>query len=241
MVAGSNCPTNFNYPTLNANGGPKHAIQDVDGNGVPNYRAAYRRSGWGQTWTTPPRPARPTDSPTFGADGDNANDLDDETGVAFTAPWYTGANGGKATVSISADGAGACSVANPCSVAMWIDWNGDGTFTNSDFPTGERYTFPFTNGTGAKNVTFDTPVSDWGGCGNLYARVRLYDDVPATGYAPGGLALNGEVEDYNVGLSPTGVTLADFSAACVGATPLISWETVSELQNQGFNLYRGLD
>ena len=90
-------------------------------------------------------------------------------------------------------------------------------------------------------MTFDTPVSAWGGCGNLYARVRLYDDVPDTGYAPGGLALNGEVEDYNVGISPAGVTLADFSAACVGETPVISWETVSELNNQGFNLYRGLD
>ena len=42
-------------------------------------------------------------------------------------------------------------------------------------------------------------------------------------------------------LIPTGVTLGDFSAACVGETPLISWETVSELNNQGFNLYRGVD
>ena len=55
------------------------------------------------------------------------------------------------------------------------------------------------------------------------------------------MALNGEVEDYNVGLTPTGVTLGDFSAACVDTTPVISWETVSELNNQGFNLYRGVD
>ncbi|MEZ4770750.1 MAG: hypothetical protein R2844_20315 [Caldilineales bacterium] len=40
---------------------------------------------------------------------------------------------------------------------------------------------------------------------------------------------------------PAGVTLADFSAACTGTAPVITWETVSELTNQGFNLYRGLD
>ena len=241
VVAGSNCPTDFNYPTLDANGGPKHAIQDVDNNGIPNLQGAVPAIWLGTNVDHSPAPGETDGQPSFGADGDNVNDLNDETGVAFTAPWYTGANGGKATMLISADGAGACSVANPCHVAMWIDWNGDGTFTNTDFPAGERYTFDFTNGAGTKNVTFDTPVSDWGGCGNLYARVRLYDDVPATGYAPGGLALNGEVEDYNVGLSPTGVTLADFSAACVDGTPLLTWETVSELQNQGFNLYRGVD
>ncbi|MCB0254569.1 MAG: hypothetical protein KDI55_12675, partial [Anaerolineae bacterium] len=37
------------------------------------------------------------------------------------------------------------------------------------------------------------------------------------------------------------VTLADFSATCSGSTPVITWETVSELTNQGFNLYRGVD
>ena len=77
-------------------------------------------------------------------------------------------------------------MANPCSVAMWIDWNGDGTFTNSNYPAGERYIFTYTNGTGLKNVTFDTPMSNWGGCGNLYARVRLYDDVPTAGYSLAG-------------------------------------------------------
>ncbi|MCB0199125.1 MAG: hypothetical protein H6649_00365 [Caldilineae bacterium] len=40
---------------------------------------------------------------------------------------------------------------------------------------------------------------------------------------------------------PAAVTLADFSATCSGSTPVITWETVSELTNQGFNLYRGVD
>lgn len=37
---------------------------------------------------------------------------------------------------------------------------------------------------------------------------------------------------------PLALVLADFSAACEGTTPVVSWETVSEITNQGFNLYR---
>ena len=38
--------------------------------------------------------------------------------------------------------------------------------------------------------------------------------------------------------TPLAVTLADFHAAQAGDAILVSWETVSELTNQGFNLYR---
>ncbi len=39
--------------------------------------------------------------------------------------------------------------------------------------------------------------------------------------------------------SPLAITLADFSAAQVNDHILVTWETVSELNNRGFNLYRG--
>ena len=38
---------------------------------------------------------------------------------------------------------------------------------------------------------------------------------------------------------PTNVTLADFSAVQQGDCVLLTWETNSELNNRGFNLYRG--
>ncbi len=41
--------------------------------------------------------------------------------------------------------------------------------------------------------------------------------------------------------SPQAVTMADFSAAQTGDAVLLTWETVSELENRGFNLYRGVD
>lgn len=40
---------------------------------------------------------------------------------------------------------------------------------------------------------------------------------------------------------PLAMMLSDFSAACVGSTPVVSWETASELNNRGFNLWRGLN
>ena len=39
--------------------------------------------------------------------------------------------------------------------------------------------------------------------------------------------------------APTAVTLADFSAVQQGDMVLLTWETNSELNNRGFNLYRG--
>ncbi len=40
-------------------------------------------------------------------------------------------------------------------------------------------------------------------------------------------------------LNPTAITLAEFSAQQVGDHVRVSWETVSEIDNRGFNLYRG--
>ena len=75
-----------------------------------------------------------------------------------------------------------------------------------------------------------------------YARFRLYDAPqtvqPAT---PTGLALNGEVEDYRWDFRPLAVTLAAFDAQPYGHGMLVTWETVSEASNAGFNLYRSID
>ncbi|MFZ2362387.1 MAG: hypothetical protein WA040_23810 [Anaerolineae bacterium] len=39
--------------------------------------------------------------------------------------------------------------------------------------------------------------------------------------------------------NPTAITLADFHAVQQGDAVLVTWETASELNNRGFNLYRG--
>jgi hypothetical protein len=65
------------------------------------------------------------------------------------------------------------------------------------------------------------------------------DENPAAGDFVG-LARNGEVEDYYLVAGPTGVQMASFSAIQVHDMILVTWETVSELETQGFNLYRGI-
>ncbi len=56
----------------------------------------------------------------------------------------------------------------------------------------------------------------------------------------GGVALVGGF--WNPASSaPLAVTLAGFSAVQQGDSVLLTWETASELNNRGFNLYRGVD
>jgi hypothetical protein len=54
---------------------------------------------------------------------------------------------------------------------------------------------------------------------------------------PGGFDLG---LDFGFGGTPLAITLASFQAEAQAASVLVSWETVSELDNAGFNLYRSL-
>jgi hypothetical protein len=47
------------------------------------------------------------------------------------------------------------------------------------------------------------------------------------------------IDNFSIG-NPQAITLADFSAAQQEDAILVTWQTVSELGNLGFNLYRGL-
>ncbi|MCB0256169.1 MAG: carboxypeptidase regulatory-like domain-containing protein [Anaerolineae bacterium] len=109
---------------------------------------------------------------------------------------------------------------------------------------------PLLTNTGAAAVTgplspggytfyFDLPtgICPTGGSTDIATRVRL---SAAGGLAATGLAQDGEVEDYIFSCSdaPLAVVLADFGAAAQTDHILVTWETVSELDNAGFNLYR---
>lgn len=57
----------------------------------------------------------------------------------------------------------------------------------------------------------------------------------------GSLPTNGFCMTIAYNPAPTAVTLAAFEASQTGDFVLVAWETVSELNNRGFNLYRGVD
>jgi hypothetical protein len=75
---------------------------------------------------------------------------------------------------------------------------------------------------------------------------QLNCSVQATSFTPtridGAASPEDTTDDYVLmESSPQAVTMADFSAAQTGDAVLLTWETVSELENRGFNLYRGVD
>lgn len=131
-------------------------------------------------------------------------------------------------------------------VTGWFDWNQDGDFTdsgeqafaNEQVTAGQTKTVSFTAGTSVYDKT-------------IKARFRVYPTAqtalalaaaaaPQAAPEPTGGATGGEVEDYSWYFSPLAVTLASLAAEPTADGVLVTWETVSETDNLGFNLYRSV-
>jgi hypothetical protein len=182
--------------------------------------------------------------PCYCCGGDDNNQLvNDEDGVTPVdlALWSVGADGGAVDVRVTAIGSTAIDTGY---VNAWIDWNQDGYLTADEQILVDA---PVPVGT-TQTLTFDIPYVGQPLMDYYYARFRLYDAAQGTrqmadgsllsAATPTGLALNGEVEDYRWQFEPLAVTLAGFDAQPHGQGIRVTWETVSEIENAGFNLYR---
>lgn len=78
-----------------------------------------------------------------------------------------------------------------------------------------------------------------GDCGDVTLVAAAAPLTPDGGANSTGRADGGEVEDYTFGAGPLAVTLASFSAAQQSDAVQLAWETTTELNNFGFNVYRG--
>jgi len=116
-----------------------------------------------------------------------------------------------------------------CQLGFWIDWNDDGDFSDA----GESYVEPVVFG--PQTLAFDIPVG--AKSNGVYARFRLYAGNYVGDIKSYGLAVNGEVEDYYFAV-PTAVELLSFTATAERKAIVLTWETASEINNLGFNLYR---
>ncbi len=116
--------------------------------------------------------------PTFDATGEG----NEEDGVTFK-PGQVYRGGNTLTFEVTIAGANGYLVA-------FFDWNGDGDFADA----GEIVNFA-NQAAGTRDYTVNVPAGADSGS-MLNARFRLYDSTQVTSYGADGLAVNGEVEDY---------------------------------------------
>ena len=213
-----------------ASNGARHTVQDFDNNGSPNTQGGIAAVWLGSSVDFSPS-GESDGIPTANAQGDDNANTDDENGVTLLG--VNQPDGGttfslwaRVTVNTSE---GAC--AN-CKLGAWIDWNNDGDFADAD-----EY-FLKSVATGSQDLEFKlTDLAQLAGT-NVYARFRLYAGNYSGSYLPTGLIMNGEVEDYLFTWEPTAIALATFTAAEQDGAIMVAWDTFSELDNAGFNLYR---
>ncbi len=169
--------------------------------------------------------------------GDDSAGLPDEDGVAQVGNW----NDLTGDVDVTVTGGLGC-------LSAWLDyWDGASLGPDGDFDdTGEYIIINQpVDSASTQPLSFSFPLPA-GTTGNtLYARFRLVPDADADGACSDqtaigyrGSASGGEVEDYAWSI-PTVVDLARFEAVAIDANTVeIEWETATELDNLGFNLYR---
>ncbi|MBP7053172.1 MAG: cadherin-like domain-containing protein [Phycisphaerae bacterium] len=130
-----------------------------------------------------------------GADGDDNDGIDDETGVTIISPLTRGA---QATLSVEVFNKSSNDVSRY--VAGWIDFDGNGQFDLLTDHIGIVSLFVPAHGAASDHFTFFVPQNAQ--AGNTIARFRLYADVVPSTVAfaalPTGDGGTGEVEDYQV-------------------------------------------
>lgn len=143
---------------------------------------------------------------TFGADDASDDGVQRGPGSGPGGQWQPGPDGGSLDITVTGG--------NGCLYA-WIDWNNDDSFDDSDAPENLEYIIRGAT-TGSGNYSFEVPADEFepppgtpGDPQSYHLRVRLYE---ACGSGPTGVAIEGEVEDYEIVFSPTAVTLQSFRA-----------------------------
>ncbi len=136
-----------------------------------------------------------------GAAGDDTDNRDDEDSVTSNFPILpAGATSFSYSVTVQNN------TGNDAFLAGYVDWNADGDFNDA----GERSaTATVATGTNA-SVTLNWSGISGAVTGYSYARFRL-GDVAAEVESPILGAGKGEVEDYQVSISPTAVSIGDVS------------------------------
>ena len=144
----------------------------------------------------------------------NGDGIDDD-GITITSDWEEGTDGGAIEVEVSGGGG---------YLSGWIDWNEDDDFDDE----GEQILNQKTVLQNLQTVTFDIPEGAIGGTGtfNRFARFRLYNEDTYTATTTG-LAVNGEVEDYQLEFNIPSNFIVEATTPANGATVVPSNQVIS--------------
>ncbi|MBN2279190.1 MAG: T9SS type A sorting domain-containing protein [Candidatus Marinimicrobia bacterium] len=178
----------------------------------------------------------PDGQPTISADGDDINPtsgVDDEDGIIITAI----ISGTLIINSVLIDGGPAGGY-----VDAWLDWNQNGVFDHPlELIIPSIIIPPGVIGSGTVTSVPLIPIPPSWVNYNTYARFRISSvgNLP-----PYGFCLNGEVEDYIVEVvldESLPVELHGFKATILQNAVEVTWQTESEIDNLGFEVYRSYD
>lgn len=128
--------------------------------------------------------------------------------------------------------------AYPAVVVAWIDWNQNYSFDDAGEKTVIGTNLNLT-GANTASATVAVPLGAHTGATRMRVVMNAFDGVTEPPNA--GLdEFYGDAEDYTINVSTIqAVSLASLVAEAEGAAIRVSWETAQELDNLGFNLYRG--
>ncbi|MBN2390640.1 MAG: hypothetical protein JXR84_07955, partial [Anaerolineae bacterium] len=219
-------PSGYDYTITMDEEGPIHI--DVDGTGGTSIRLG---ANWDSELDGAPDDGAGMNGGSTG--GDDNLGTDDEDGVTFANAWQPG---GTAQITFTVTN-NDTNTYKPYLVG-WFDWDnsgdlyGDGEMAISQDIACLPADSPCT-------VQIDVPIPSDAYEGDINMRFRIYaTQSPPPVIAPTGTVINGEVEDYQRNNTPTAITLASFEVTPQDEAILITWETATELDNVGFNLYR---
>ncbi|HQG47036.1 MAG TPA: FlgD immunoglobulin-like domain containing protein, partial [bacterium] len=160
-------------------------------------------------------------TPSDKADGDDATGIDDEDGVEFKTRLVQGQS---AQIEVTASTQGYLNA--------WFDWKGDGNWNDAmDHVLTNVLLQP-----GVNSLPVAVPMT---GLKELFSFCRFRFST-VSGLGVDGPAPDGEVEDYLVPVY-TPVEMSAFSATRMDGSVVLQWETQSESDNLGFNVYRSTD
>ncbi|MHC0440177.1 Ig-like domain-containing protein, partial [Flavobacterium sp. 3-210] len=188
------------YKTLLASGGPSHGVVGTLILGDNNY-------------------TEPDGSPSVLADAS----IDDD-GIQ-TIPPLT--NNGQLISSYTVATSYHNNTGLPANFAAWIDWNNDGIFQPEE---GTTATTPAGTLSGSVNLTWNNvTLTNTSGHAKTYLRVRVTTEVITTADS-GGAFMDGEVEDYAIGLPAATPDFACFNVGSPsGLINVLSNDTTGEV------------